>query len=132
MLIADELAPSTVAQVDWSRAAGFVTEGGSWASHTAILARSLGVPAVVGVARATAVIPPGASVDLDGTTGECLINGDASTRADWQRRTVDAAPVVRWERPAVGAFHGPARTSDGIEIRLDANLERAGPGRPRP
>ena len=44
VLVADELAPSTVAQVDWSRAAGFVTEGGSWASHTAILARSLGVP----------------------------------------------------------------------------------------
>ena len=70
VLVADELAPSTVAQVDWSRAAGFVTEGGSWASHTAILARSLGVPAVVGVAKATTAIPPGASVDFDGTTGE--------------------------------------------------------------
>ena len=124
VLVADELAPSTVAQVDWSRAAGFVTEGGSWASHTAILARSLGVPAVVGVARATTAIPPGASVDLDGTTGECLINGDASTRADWHRRTVDAPPVVRWERAFVGAFAGPARTIDGVDIRLDANLER--------
>ena len=124
VLVADELAPSTVAQVDWSRAAGFVTEGGSWASHTAILARSLGVPAVVGVARATTAIPPGASVDLDGTTGECLINGDASTRADWHRRTVDAPPVVRWERAGAGAFAGPARTLDGIDIRLDANLER--------
>ena len=123
VLVADELAPSTVAQIDWSRAAGFVTEGGSWASHTAILARSLGVPAVVGVARATTAIPPGASVDLDGTTGECLINGDAPTRADWRRRTVDAAPGVRWERPA-GAVHGPARTLDGVDIRLDANLER--------
>jgi len=124
VLVGDELAPSTVAQVDWSRAAGFVTEGGSWASHTAILARSLGVPAVVGVARATTAIPPGASIDLDGTTGECLINGDASTRADWRRRTVDAAPAVRWERAPVGAFAGPARTLDGIDIRLDANLER--------
>lgn len=122
VLVADELAPSTVAQVDWSRAAGFVTEGGSWASHTAILARSLGVPAVVGVARATTAIPPGASVDLDGTTGECLINGDASSRADWHRRTSHAAPV-RWERPAGGTF-GPVRTLDGIDIRIDANLER--------
>ena len=123
VLVADELAPSTVAQVDWSRAAGFVTEGGSWASHTAILARSLGVPAVVGVGRATTAIPPGSSVDLDGTTGECLVNGDASTRADWRRRTVDAPPPVRWER-AAGAFAGPARTLDGVDIRLDANLER--------
>jgi phosphotransferase system enzyme I (PtsI) len=123
VLVADELAPSTVAQVDWSRAAGFVTEGGSWASHTAILARSLGVPAVVGVARATTAIPPGSSVDLDGTTGDCLINGDASSRADWRRRSVEAVPVVRWER-AAGAFAGPARTLDGLDIRLDANLER--------
>jgi phosphotransferase system enzyme I (PtsI) len=122
VLVADELAPSAVAQVDWSRAAGFVTEGGSWASHTAILARSLGVPAVVGVTRSTTAIPPGASVDLDGTTGECLINGDASSRADWHRRTA-AAPVVRWERPAGGTF-GPVRTLDGLDIRLDANLER--------
>jgi phosphoenolpyruvate-protein phosphotransferase (PTS system enzyme I) len=124
VLVADELAPSTVAQVDWSRAAGFVTEGGSWASHTAILARSLGVPAVVGVARATTAIPPGASVDLDGTTGECLINGDAPSRAEWHRRTAHAAPVARWERPAAGSVQGPARTLDGVDIRLDANLER--------
>jgi phosphotransferase system enzyme I (PtsI) len=124
VLVADELAPSTVAQVDWARAAGFVTEGGSWASHTAILARSLGVPAVVGVARATTAIPPGASVDLDGSTGECLINGDASSRADWHRRTAGAAFGGRWERPIGGGFAGPARTLDGVDIRLDTNLER--------
>jgi phosphotransferase system enzyme I (PtsI) len=122
LLVADELSPSTVAQVDWSRAAGFVTEGGSWASHTAILARSLGVPAVVGVARATTAIPPGASIDLDGATGECLVNGDAATRAEWRRRTAAAAPVARWDRP--GADAGPVRTLDGADIRLDANLER--------
>jgi len=124
VLVADELSPSTVAQVDWSRAAGFVTEGGSWASHTAILARSLGVPAVVGVARATTAIPPGSSVDLDGATGECLVNGDAASRADWRRRSIHAAPAVAWERAAGSAAEGPVRTTDGIEVRLDANLER--------
>lgn len=125
VLVADELSPSAVAQVDWSRAGGFVTEGGSWASHTAILARSLGVPAVVGVARATGAIPPGASVDLDGATGECLINGDAPTRAEWHQRSVRDAPPASWD-PALAraSSAGPARTPDGIEIRLDANLER--------
>jgi phosphoenolpyruvate-protein phosphotransferase (PTS system enzyme I) len=124
VLVADELSPSTVAQVDWSRAAGFVTEGGSWASHTAILARSLGVPAVVGVARATTAIPPGASVDLDGTTGECLVNGDPAARADWHRRTSHGPAPARWERAGPVVAAGPARTLDGIDIRLDANLER--------
>lgn len=123
VLVADELSPSAVAQMDWSRAAGFVTEGGSWASHTAILARSLGVPAVVGVARATAAIPPGASVDLDGTSGECLVNGDPAARADWRRRS-EARPAAITLVPGDAGPEGPVRTTDGLEIRLDANLER--------
>ena len=123
VLVADELSPSAVAQVDWSRAAGFVTEGGSWASHTAILARSLGVPAVVGVARATTAIPPGSSVDLDGATGECLVNGDADSRAAWHRRSAATAPAAAWDA-AGAAGAGPLRTLDGADIRLDANLER--------
>src|SRR6185503_17230003 len=68
-------------------------------------------------------IPPGASVDLDGKTGECLINGDASSRVDWHRRSADA-PAGHWDRPLSGTFNGPVRTIDGVDIRLDANLER--------
>jgi phosphotransferase system enzyme I (PtsI) len=125
VLVADELSPSAVAQMNWARAAGFVTEGGSWASHTAILARSLGIPAVVGVSRATSAIPPGASVDLDGTSGECLVNGDAAARADWRRtRAAKTAPPVAWEPSGSSAAGGPIHTADGVEIRLDGNLER--------
>jgi phosphotransferase system enzyme I (PtsI) len=123
VLVADELSPSAVAQMDWSRAAGFVTEGGSWASHTAILARSLGVPAVVGVARATTTIPPGAHVDLDGTGGGCLVNGEAAARADWRRQCETRPAAVVWEAREAAA-EGPVRTADGVEVRLDANLER--------
>jgi phosphotransferase system enzyme I (PtsI) len=123
VLVADELSPSAVAQMNWSRAAGFVTEGGSWASHTAILARSLGVPAVVGVSRATAAIPPGASVDLDGTSGECLVNADAAARADWRRKS-EGRPAALTLGVGGAGVEGPVRTADGLEIRLDANLER--------
>src|SRR5688500_17807197 len=70
VLIADELTPSVVAQLDWTRIRGFATDAGSRTYHTAILARSLGVPAVVGLHNASLRVPPGASVIVDGETGE--------------------------------------------------------------
>jgi phosphoenolpyruvate-protein phosphotransferase (PTS system enzyme I) len=60
VLIADELTPSVVAQLDWTRIRGFATDAGSRTYHTAILARSLGVPAVVGLHDVTSRVPPGA------------------------------------------------------------------------
>jgi phosphotransferase system enzyme I (PtsI) len=69
VLVADELAPSVVAQLDWQRIAAFVTDAGSWTYHTAILARSIHVPAVAGVRNASRVIPAGALLAVDGNTG---------------------------------------------------------------
>jgi phosphotransferase system enzyme I (PtsI) len=74
VLIADELTPSVVAQLDWTRIRGFATDAGSRTYHTAILARSLGVPAVVGLHDASVRVPPGASVIVDGETGEVIID----------------------------------------------------------
>ena len=59
VLIADELTPSVVAQLDWTRIRGFATDAGSRTYHTAILARSLGVPAVVGLRDVSSRIPAG-------------------------------------------------------------------------
>jgi phosphotransferase system enzyme I (PtsI) len=70
VLIADELTPSVVAQLDWNRILGFATDAGSRTYHTAILARSLGVPAVVGLHDVSLRIPAGASVIIDGDTGD--------------------------------------------------------------
>ena len=53
MLVADELTPSLIAQLDWQRLAAFVTDAGSWTYHTAILARSMHVPAVAGLRNAS-------------------------------------------------------------------------------
>ena len=69
VLVADELTPSVVAQLDWTRILGFATDAGSRTYHTAILARSLGVPAVVGLHDVTRRIPAGASVIIDGDSG---------------------------------------------------------------
>ncbi len=74
VLIADELTPSVVAQLDWTRIRGFATDAGSRTYHTAILARSLGVPAVVGLHDVTLRVPPGASVIVDGESGEVTID----------------------------------------------------------
>src|SRR5687767_8341344 len=95
VLIADELTPSVVAQLDWTRIRGFATDAGSRTYHTAILARSLGVPAVVGLHHASVRVPPGASVIVDGETGEVTIDPPAVMRLEAEervRRTRRQAP----------------------------------------
>jgi phosphotransferase system enzyme I (PtsI) len=125
ILVADELPPSIAAQVNWQLARGFVTEAGSWTYHTAILARSLGVPAVVGVTDATARIDPGSDVVLDGGSGEVVVNGEAAERARLVARVTTASQEPSsnaWSRE--GAKPERLTTPEGVSIRLDANLER--------
>ena len=69
VLVADELPPSIAAQLDWNTFKGFVTNAGSRTYHTAILARSLHVPAVVGLHDATEKIAPGTVILIDGEEG---------------------------------------------------------------
>ena len=120
VLIADELTPSVVAQLDWTRIKGFATDAGSRTYHTAILARSLGVPAVVGLHDVSRRVPPGASVIIDGETGEVVID---PTPALWQeaegRSALHRAPAF------AQVEDGPLKTSDGESIVLHANIERS-------
>jgi phosphotransferase system enzyme I (PtsI) len=120
VLIADELTPSVVAQLDWTRIKGFATDAGSRTYHTAILARSLGVPAVVGLHDVSRRVPPGASVIVDGETGEVVID---PTPALWHeaesRSSRHRVAVARHEES------GPLQTSDGEPIALHANIERS-------
>ena len=119
VLIADELTPSVVAQLDWSRIRGFATDAGSRTYHTAILARSLGVPAAVGLHDLTQRIPPGASVLVDGDSGEVIIE---PTPADRQQAEVRAR--LKQAVPEARVAEGPLLTSDGVEVTLQANIER--------
>ena len=120
VLIADELTPSVVAQLDWTRIRGFATDAGSRTYHTAILARSLGVPAVVGLHDVSLRIPPGASVIVDGDTGDVTIDPTPAERQEAEARVrLQVAP------PAQRLSDGPAMTRDGIRISLHANIERA-------
>lgn len=121
VLVADELAPSVVAQLDWNQIRGFATDAGSRTYHTAILARSLGVPAVVGLRDISSRIPPGASVMIDGDTGDVIIDPDRATRVEAETR----ARLARSQRSRPLPPDGPALTRDGIEITLQANIERS-------
>jgi phosphotransferase system enzyme I (PtsI) len=119
ILVADELTASLAAQLDWSRVQGFAVDAGSRTYHTAILARSLNVPAVVGLHDLSGRVPAGTTIILDGTTGEVVIGADgpeldtARRRAERPRRRSSVASNER----------GPLRTADGVSVRLDANIE---------
>ena len=128
VLIADELTPSVVAQLDWTRIRGFATDAGSRTYHTAIVARSLGVPAVVGLHDASLRVPAGAIVIINGESGEVVINPTAAQR---QEAEAQARKSARRSVVAVPA-DGPVETSDGIRVALEANIERVedvGPAR---
>ena len=120
VLVADEVTPSVIAQLDWSMLAALVTDAGSWTYHTAILARSLHIPAVAGLHNASAVILPGANVAVDGSSGEVIVDPDEQTltQVAGRRRRREA-----YEQ-SLDEYRGlPAVTQDGVAIRLEANIE---------
>ncbi|MGE3707816.1 MAG: phosphoenolpyruvate--protein phosphotransferase, partial [Vicinamibacterales bacterium] len=120
VLIADELTPSLAAQVDWSKVRGFATDAGSRTYHTAILARSLDVPAVVGLHDASRLIQPGQTVVIDGTASEIVVEPSDEELARVARHEARAHVT-----PGPAPRHEPAVTADGVRIRLDANIEFA-------
>lgn len=118
VLIADELTASVAAQLDWSRVQAFATDAGSRTYHTAILARSLKIPAIVGLHDASLRIAAGTPVVLDGTTGELTVAPTAEQIDEAHRRAT--RPRIRHSAPAEP---GPVSTTDGVRIRLEANIE---------
>jgi phosphotransferase system enzyme I (PtsI) len=120
VLIADELTASFAAQLDWARIQGFGVDAGSRTYHTAILARSLKVPAIVGLHDASSRIAAGTPVILDGTTGEVVVAPAPQAIEDAQRRALGSARHT----PVTDArTEEPLTTADGVAIRLEANVE---------
>lgn len=120
VVVARDLMPADAIVLRHRGAAAFVTEFGGPMSHTAILARSLGIPAVVGVHNITRYLRHGETLVVDGESGTVLADSDAGTLAYYQGRR--AAIEVRRARlrDLVGR---PAVTRDGVRIELLANLE---------
>ena len=120
VLVGNEITPSIVAQLDRGQLAAIVTDAGSWTYHTAILARSMHLPAVVGVQPATTHISPGATVAVDGGTGEVIVDPDAEALRRIQKRHEQRAAYDH----ALDEYRLlPAVTADGVKIRLEANIQ---------
>jgi phosphotransferase system enzyme I (PtsI) len=120
VLVAGDLTPSEAAELDWDRVLAIVTDVGSSTYHTAIIARSLGIPAVAGLKDATRTIPPGSVVAVDGTRGEVVVEPTGGA-LDSLRRAQEAHR--REEERLAGTRALPARTLDGVFVRLEANVE---------
>ena len=118
VLIADELTPSLAAQVDWTKVRGFATDAGSRTYHTAILARSLEVPAVVGLHDASRSVEAGQLVVVDGSGSALIVDPSAEVLARVAHHADDRPPVVG----ADAERRRPAATADGVRVRLDANI----------
>ncbi|MBO0896792.1 MULTISPECIES: phosphoenolpyruvate--protein phosphotransferase [Arthrobacter] len=112
ILVAEELAPADTATLDPAKVIGLVTSGGGPQSHTAILARALGLPAVVGAPDADS-LSDGTELYVDGATGTVVAEPGASER--------EAASKYA-SRVSLPAFSGTGTTSDGHRVPLLANV----------
>ena len=122
IVVARELLPSDLLEIDRRYLAGIVTEFGGEAGHAAILARGLGIPAVTGVADATRHVRPGQRVLLDGQRAEVVFGPSP------EREAAYAARQVRYDqstRRAASADGLDCATHDGLKIGLQANIGRA-------
>ncbi|MFQ5468551.1 MAG: phosphoenolpyruvate--protein phosphotransferase, partial [Kiloniellaceae bacterium] len=120
IIIAEEITPADTALMDPRRVAAFACVLGGAEGHTAIMARSLGLPAVLGVAGLITRISSGVQVIVDGTNGLVIVNPSAACLADYRQRLKDLEREVRSLRRLRKV---PAVTRDGVRVTLQANLE---------
>ena len=122
VVLARTLAPSDTARIKAGLALGFVTAEGSRTSHVSIMARSMGIPAVVGVGEALEGALDAKRVAIDGNEGTAITDPDEETVARFQRMSAALAE----ERAALDEYrHVEARTSEGRRIEVAANLGSA-------
>ena len=123
IIVAHDLSPAdTAVLLHGNKVGAFVTDAGAKTSHTAIVARALEIPAVVGVGRITATAGRGDWLVVDGTRGVVLINPSEEERRDYQ----DARDrLLREEQELLRTRDLPAATQDGMQLQLGGNIEFA-------
>lgn len=120
VVVARDLSPSETAALDRDKVLGFVTDEGGSTSHVAILARSLGVPAVCGLGGQAIKLARGSEVALDGNVGRVISEPDQETR---DRLQLLRQELITVSRKLDYLKELPAVTPDGHEVRLMANIE---------
>ena len=117
ILLCDELSPSDLARFPAGRLLGVAAARGSASSHAAILARSLGIPAVVGLGPALLAVPAGTRVGLDGASGRFWVEPSHAARLRRER-----GAWLKARRSARGRARRPAETRDGRRVLVEANV----------
>ncbi|MBO4289147.1 MAG: phosphoenolpyruvate--protein phosphotransferase, partial [Lachnospiraceae bacterium] len=123
ILFADDLAPSETVQLDKSKILGFVTMGGSGSSHTAILARTMGIPAIIGVGDQVKDEYAGMEVIVDGQTGAVVLEADDETRAKLMKKREELLKRQELLNQLKGL---PNVTKDGQKMRVYCNIGNPG------
>ena len=119
LLASDDLAPSETIQLDKSKILGFVTSFGSSSSHTAILARTLGIPSVVGLGDQLDPISEGRQVVVDGATGVVIVDPTEDVLADFTKKREEQLKQQALLQQLKGQ---PNETLDGKSIRIYCNI----------
>lgn len=119
ILAADDLAPSETVQLDKSKILAFVTEGGSGSSHTAILARTMGIPAIIGVGDQLKPEYEGRDCIVDGATGTVILDADEATKAVMMAKREEQLKRQKLLEQLKGQ---PNVTKDGQSIKVFCNI----------
>jgi len=119
IILADDLTPSDTVLLDKTMVLGFCIAQGSATSHTAILARGLGLPAVAGTGNEVLQVSSGTKLIVDGSNGLVIIDPDAATEQEYQKRKETTQNL---QAEALKFAHEHAKTIDGAEFEIVANI----------
>jgi phosphotransferase system enzyme I (PtsI) len=120
IIVAHDLSPSDTAMMHKNKVLGFVTDIGGKTSHTAIMAKSLEIPAVVGSEVGTEKIQSGDTVIIDGSAGVVIVHPDVDTLKKYQ---IEEEKIRDLSATLVSIRELPAETQDGKTVMLSANIE---------
>jgi phosphotransferase system enzyme I (PtsI) len=122
IIVANDVSPSDAASIDRSQALGIVTDSGSRTSHAVIVARSMKIPAVVGVRDLTRRVQNGDWMIVDGYDGVVTVNPSEQTLFRYGQIRLQKKT---FEQRLMDAVKQPSVTADGVEVPLRANIEKA-------
>jgi phosphotransferase system enzyme I (PtsI) len=120
ILVAHDLSPAQTSQINLERIKGFVTVRGGITSHTSIIARTLGIPAVQGIADATRRIQTDDIIIVDGSDGKIVVNPSEKSLIDYEERK---ERFESFRASIARTSHRPAETRDGHRIKVMGNIE---------
>jgi phosphoenolpyruvate-protein phosphotransferase/dihydroxyacetone kinase phosphotransfer subunit len=119
IVVATDLTPADTAALDRELVRGIATAYGGPTSHSAILARSLGIPAAIGLGERILEVPEGTPLVLDGDAGAVYVDPTEELVRDYEQRSAERQAAARL---ALASAHRPARTLDGRRIEVVANV----------